>query len=289
MRRLIVTAADEGFMPLLRSLMGSIERCGLQPSEALACLDVGMSAESRAWAARHAAQVVEPGWDLPVGQGLRERQPHLRALTGRPFLREHFPGYDVYLWIDADAWVQERFALDWLFEAAAGGALAAVPQVDRAYRHDAGLLGWRMGRMEHYFGRAAGVRSLWDTYVNSGVFALRADAPHWQAWAGQFRRGLQASGGALCCDQTALNHALWEGGLPLHPLPALCNWLCHLAMPVVDPVRGRFCEPFAPRRVLGIVHAAGKTKDVAVRVSGENGSRAVALRFPGPMAEAVPR
>ena len=98
----------------------------------------------------NAAHVVEPGWDLPVGEKLRTEKPELRGLTVRPFLPNYFPGYDAYLWIDADAWVQERYALDWYIEEAAKGALVAAPHVDRAYRHTSGLVGVRINRMLAY-------------------------------------------------------------------------------------------------------------------------------------------
>jgi hypothetical protein len=37
--------------------------------------------------------------------------------------------------------------------------------------------------------------------------------------------------GTQCCDQAALNYTVWTERLPVHPLPALCNWTCHLAIP----------------------------------------------------------
>ncbi|MGH6976466.1 MAG: hypothetical protein ACREED_05505 [Stellaceae bacterium] len=29
-----------------------------------------------------------------------------------PFLRRYFPGYDVYLWLDGDTWVQDAEAIE---------------------------------------------------------------------------------------------------------------------------------------------------------------------------------
>jgi lipopolysaccharide biosynthesis glycosyltransferase len=279
MRTLVVTGADEAFMPLLRGLVKSLQQWEPRPFTALACLDLGLGSESSEWVSRYAAHVVTPGWDLPVDRQLREKQPHLRALTARPFLPEYFPGYDVYLWIDADAWVQERFALEWYFAAAEEGSLAAVPQVDSSYRHKAGMLDWRARRMQTYFREEAAHRALWDTYFNAGVFALGADAPHWKLWAKHFREGLEATNGSLCCDQTALNHTLWTEDLPVHPLPALCNWLCHLACPGFHVERQRFCEPFTPRRSIGLLHLAAHSKNVSLHLHGDGWTR-TSLRFP---------
>jgi hypothetical protein len=285
MRTLICTAANETFAALLRGLVLSLQQWQPRPYTSLACLDVGLGPETRAWLAARAAHVVEPGWDLPVATPLRAEQPHLRAITARPFLPRYFPGYDVYLWIDADAWVQERFAIDWYLAVATGGRLAITPQVDRAYRHTPHLIGWRTRRLQSYFGPEGAAHALWETYFNSGVFALRADAPHWRAWGAAFKQGLESTNGTLCDDQTALNYALWVRQLPVGPLPAVCNWLCHLALPLFDTDRSRFYTPAFPHRVIGIQHLTAKTKDVSVAPSGGEGTRAVSLRFPGAEGE----
>lgn len=280
MRTLIVTAANEAFMPLLRGLIKSLQQWQPRPFSGLACLDVGLASDSREWISRYVSHIVVPEWDLPVDHQLRNKEPHLRALTARPFLPKYFPGYDIYLWIDADAWVQERFALDWYFMAAERGALAITPQVDRAYCHNIGSVRWRMKRMQGYFGSGAGRRALWDTQVNAGVFALGSDAPHWKFWARHFTKGLEATGGMLVCDQTALNHALWTEELQVHPLPARCNWLCHLAAPGYDLQRQRFCEPLAPCYPIGVIHLTANTKNLSLHLHGNGGVRQVSLCFP---------
>ena len=279
MRTLLVTAANEAYAPLLRGLVDSIEQRASRLFTDVACFDLGLAPDTREWIGRRAAHVVEPGWDLPVGEKRRAAKPDLRALTVRPFLPNYFPGYGVYVWIDANAWVQERYALDWYLEEAAKGALAAVPHVDRAYRHTSSLVGMRMNRMLAYFGKDAVAGVVWRNYFNAGVFALRSDAPHWTRWAKWFGAGLEKTKGELCCEETALNHALWTERLPVTPLPALCNWLCHLALPEFDAQRERFCEPFVPRNPIGILHLTGRTKRFEPAADGAAPS--ISLRYPG--------
>jgi hypothetical protein len=281
MRILVVTSADEAFMPLLSGLVGSLQQWKTRAFDDLACFDLGLAPKSRQWIEGFATHVVEPGWDLPVNEKLRQEQPELRALTVRPFLPRYFPGYDVYLWIDADAWVQERFALEWLLAAASTGRLAAVPQVHHAYLQTERNFNWRIRHMQACFGQEAGRRLLWDSYFNAGVFALHADAPHWALWAKWFSLGLEATRGKLCCDQTALNQAIWMEQLPVTPLPALCNWLCHLALPRFDVARRKFCEPIAPGHPIGILHLSANSKDMHLELRSEDRSHKVSLRFPG--------
>jgi len=224
--------------------------------------------------------VVEPGWDLAVDSLMQQEQPHLRALTVRPFLPRYFPGYDVYLWIDADAWVQDLTVISAYVNAAAQGALAIVPHDHPAYRQSAGVTAWRARRDQAYFGADAGIEVPWAEYWNAGVFALAADVPHWQQWAQYFSRGLAATDGRLCCDQTALNQATRVERLPVAPLAARHNWLCHLALPSFDQNLNKLGDPLDPQSVLGILHLTDTTKNMLWELRGDTQGRRLSLRFP---------
>jgi hypothetical protein len=278
MRTVIVTASSEAYAPFLDGLLASLGQWKSLPYTDIACFDVGLSPGSRAAVARRVARLIDPGWDLEVDRDLREQQPALRAFTVRPFLPRYFPGYDIYVWIDADAWVQEQFAIARLIDGAAQGALAAVPHAHDAYRTSQEVLDGRTERMEAGFGRDAVVQGQWDAYLNAGVFALHRDAPHWAHWARAFSRGLAATDGKLCSDQEPLNHAVWSGHLPIQLLPAVCNWLCHLALPRRDSASGKFCEPTAPGHPIGILHLTGYPK-LTVRETDSDGL--IDLAFPG--------
>ena len=68
-------------------------------------------------------QLVAPGWDFDF-PGRESAPNYLKAEFSRPFLPRHFPGYEMYFWLDADAWVQEWRAVDIYCAAAAKGAPA---------------------------------------------------------------------------------------------------------------------------------------------------------------------
>lgn len=285
MRSLIVTGTDDAFMPLARDLIQSLFQWESRPFSDLACFDLGLGQENREWIARYAAHVVAPRWRLEISEKQRREHPSWRAMTSRPFLREYFPGYDVYFWIDADAWVQERFAIEWYLEVAEQAQLAITPEVDRAYRHSTEIVEWRMRNLDVYYGKEAVSRLFFETYFNLGVFALRADAPHWEIWAKWFATGLASAQGNVCSDQTALNYAIWTEGLSASPLPAYCNWLVHLKAPHYDVKLSKFREPAAPGHPIGIMHLAGNTKDARLQIQDETGVRTISLRYPGAMRE----
>jgi hypothetical protein len=187
-------------------------------------------------------------------------QAHLRGITARPFLPKYFPGFDIYLWLDADTWVQERFAIE-RFIAAADGGMGLVSEFQAAF-HSPSINEWRHGRLEAYFGKP-GVLAARKDYFNSGVFSLAADAPHWSSWKEHFRQGLKRSP-QLACDQSALNHAIFRDKLKVNALPAVCNWLCNLSLPVFDAGSNKLRCPTPPHDLIGLVHMAGGSKGVTL-------------------------
>jgi hypothetical protein len=97
---IIVSAADSGYFPLLRDAVASVR--ALDSQVAIGVLDLGLAPDQLAWLAAQAVQVVKPGWDIDFPG--RERMPEtFKAQVARPFLPRHFPGHEMYFWLDADA------------------------------------------------------------------------------------------------------------------------------------------------------------------------------------------
>jgi hypothetical protein len=255
---LIVSGADRGYFSLLRDTVESI--LAQRHNAALGILDLGLTPEQRAWLKPRASAVVRPDWriDFPG----RAHLPQVRlAQFARPFLPQHFPGWETYLWIDADAWVQDWRAIE-LYAAAAGrDRLAITPEIDRAYKRHykrpklfGTTLAWKNYRQA--FGWRVADRLGRNPIVNCGVFALHRDAPHWAAWA---RAMLQAAQRTrfFFIEQTALNYIIFGERLPVNFLPAYCNWMPGDAAPAFDVERGLFVEPYAPHEAIGVMHLAG--------------------------------
>jgi hypothetical protein len=255
-KKIIVSGADSGYFELLSGLVRSIRDKAAGAEMALGVLDVGLEAHQRHWLEQQGARVVAPGWDLSFPE--QDALPRYRqAQVARPFLPRHFPGHDLYMWLDADAWVQDWWAVDLFFRAAGDNRLAIVPELDRAYRNF--FHAWdefdcviRKSYTETFNAMTA-ERLVRHPVLNSGAFALGADAPHWTAWGKTLASALQRSRDTLV-DQTTLNHVVYLEDLPAHFLPSWCNWICHHAVPLRDAARGFLVEPNLPHQKLGIVH-----------------------------------
>jgi hypothetical protein len=263
LRKIIISGADARYFDLLAGQVSSIRAKPAGAAMTLGVLDVGLEPAQRDWLAAQGVKLVAPGWDQDF-PGRAETPLFRRAQYGRPFLPQHFPGHDLYMWLDADAWVQDWTAVDLFFQAAATGSLAIVPELDRSYRnffeaweefHGVIRAGYAAA-----FGEAMAERLVRHPLLNNGAFALRADAPHWQAWADTLAGALQRSRNELI-DMTTLNHVVYVQGLPAHFLPAWCNWICHHAPPRKDVAGGPWVEPYLPHQKLGIVHLTLWMKD----------------------------
>jgi hypothetical protein len=145
--------------------------------------------------------------------------------------------------------------------AAAGGRLAITPEIDRAYKRHykrpkpfGWTLAWKNYRKA--FGWRVADRFGRNPMVNSGVFALPAEAPHWAAWRNVLAQVLQRTHFTPAA-QTALNYVIFAEGLPVNFLPAYCNWMPGDAAPAFDAEHGLFVEPYAPHEVIGVLHLAG--------------------------------
>jgi hypothetical protein len=261
MKKIIITAADEGFSDLLFDLLDSLGQFGDPLSTSIGVLDVGLSDASLKRLKNRVDYVVKPDWDINIDDNLKLTKPYLRAFTARPFLNKYFPNYDLYLWLDADTWVQNRFAIDWLFEAASTGSIGIVPQIHQSYVHYESSVKWRINLLRKYFGQDGLNLYMFKNYFNAGVFSLSGNAIHWKYWGDYFKFGVNNSLGKKICDQTPLNYAIWKENLSVHPLPATCNWCCHLSAPIFDPLKRKFLEPNIPKLELGIIHMTGGSKN----------------------------
>jgi hypothetical protein len=257
-RLLIVSGADRAYFPLLRDTVASVRaQCR---DAALGILDVGLLTEQRAWLEPRVDHLVRPGWDIDFPR--RDETPEARqAQFARPFLPRHFPGYETYLWIDADAWVQDWRAIELYVAASGTDRLAITPEIDRAYKRHykrpklfGRTLSWKNYR--EAFGWRTADRLGRNPIVNCGAFALHRDAPHWAAWARKMTEVAQRTR-FFYIEQTALNFIIFAENLPVDFLPAYCNWMPGDAAPAFDAERGVFVEPYTPHEVIGIMHLAG--------------------------------
>jgi hypothetical protein len=253
----VVSASDAGFFDLLQGMVRSLRDRAAGRDFSLYVFDIGMTEAQRRWLLVEGARLraPEPAID-------RDGLPaYLRAFLSRCRIPELFPGHEVYLWIDADAWVQRWQAILSYVEGARRAGFAIAPETDPTYPRDKVLEAHEASFA--MFGPEC-LESLHATGpLNAGVFAGRADAPHWQAWRQLIAANIDKASEPwlrFLLDQTALCLVCKRDDLETEILPPACNWLAHFALPIVSDDGSELLRPLPPHEPLGIVHQTNVTK-----------------------------
>jgi hypothetical protein len=263
MSTIIISGADAAYWPLLSGMLHSIEQGPRKEGIAVGILDLGLAPQHRDRLRSYGAIVVEPGWDYPVAHFSKPAPTAFRAMTARPHLPRHFPGYDMYIWLDADCWVQDPQAIALLAAAASQKKFAIVPEVHRSYFTLAPYVQWLHECYRRCYDEKAANWLVYYPLLNCGVFAATGDAPQWAKWQEHLGRIIKRHDEFFFfAEQTALNGAIREGELATALLPAHCNWMCNRAMPGIDPQGNIYVEPEPPYLPLGIIHLAAAKSGV---------------------------
>ena len=135
-RNIVITAANDLYMPLALGLLRSLGALGFSIPFDIGVLDVGLGEDSKAQLSALGARIVPAGVDIDYPDRIdwEQKMPGFRSMTARPFLRDYFPGYDVYLWMDGDTWAQTPEAIDTMLAgASADEAVYIASEIDRDY------------------------------------------------------------------------------------------------------------------------------------------------------------
>ena len=266
----IISLADANYFELLNELVDSIKRFKDSTNTAICILDGGLTDEQKKILSSKVDEIKSSDWDIKISKFRTLGKKWLKSLITRAFLPEYFPNYKKYLWIDADAWVNSWEAIELYFKGCENNKLSIATSADRAYG--------RVLRAEWVFGSFARIKSqnykhakssgfseriarevALKPHLNIGVFALEANASHWEVWQKNLRTALK-SGKIWGSEQIAMNISIYHDGLDVEILPAYCNWTLIEALRF-DKVRNTLVEPYLPNHQIGIVHFAGKNND----------------------------
>lgn len=290
----LVAASDANYFFLLRQLVESIGADPVASTLSLSILDLGLDPEQQDWLKDRGATLAKAEWDIETPW--RDKIPdHFLGMLCRPFFPKYFPGYEVYISIDADTWIQDGRVLEYYVNGARDGKLAIVPEMDRSYftcYKRPKLFGWgeNFKAMKWAFGFKKANKVAGRPICNAGIFALKGDAPHWKQYElaltealNRKRFSFDLNAGGWLVEQASLNYIIYNEKMPTTFLPAYCNWFCALASPVYDAASGQLLEPNQPMRPLGILHLAGKgikDKDFNLNVlNGDNTSITTKLTY----------
>lgn len=283
-RTIIITAGDSKVMPAMKGLFRSILAFPQHREVELGCMDVGLADADRQWLADHGVELAVPTTHLGVPP--ERLKPYERAFVARPFLRDYFPGRDVYIWIDSDVWLQGW----WVIEAYRQGALdtgfAITHERERAYHFQGWLLAWFAKHFILGYGVLDGTYLFSRPHLNAGLFAMRADSPQWDLWRQHYQQAWERTSIFNPHDQFSINRMVYGGVLEKPKaeatiLPPRYNWIIDRGPPMWNDDEDALCEPYAPYRPIGAIHLAGPGKTTAYSVKRTGGGEFQAFLMQG--------
>jgi hypothetical protein len=274
---ILVTGADERFADFMFDALDSLLACGVLDQVQIGVLDFGLSTSRLRDLDRFAPEIVKPRWPHFVPRGLQDRQQ--LGLISRPFLRDLFPGYQVYVWFDADAWAQDPSFLQRYVHGAQQRGAAVALENGWGYRKSSREKTWWFGNLIRTFGPTRGIQLCLRTSLNIGILALSSAAPHWDAWSRRYAESIDRTG-KLTLDQHAFYAAVHLDKIDTSFLAASDNWQPILSVPAWDEAELCLCEPGPYPTKISIIHLAGPDKERLYQLGGRR-SRATTLRYRG--------
>lgn len=264
-KTVFVSGCDSNYFPMLLEWLHSVRRFEQSKEIDICILDAGLTADQIERLKPHVASIVNPDWpvELPAHKIKGE---YLKGCVCRPFLPQIFPGYDTYVWMDADTWVQDWSAIELFLEGAKRNKIALSGQVDRSYPKGGARIKW-LGCYpwkvrSFYFSNALKAfdfktaKDLLSYHVLlAGMFALSKDAPHWTRWQELVKQAM-TKGKVFTAEQLCLGKMCYQEGFEFEMLPAYAHWLCEFK-PLWDEDKKLFVEPNIPHETIGVLHISG--------------------------------
>ena len=200
-----------------------------------------------------------------------EGEPHgadegfeVSKLAIKARLPEFFPGYDIYIWLDGDTWVQNLAGIQQIADYAHVADLCAHPQLDPNYLTCHYPDNYTLAVYRRLFGRETASQFVRFPMINSGVFGATARSPLWDRWRDALqaiRSRLEGENARFFSDQIPLHHLIFSEKLTIYPLRAANNWLVNHCAPRIDLTTGRLTVPSFPQEEINIVHLIGPAKE----------------------------
>jgi hypothetical protein len=263
---MIVSGSDAVFWPIAIGCVDSLSNFSKnEPEIFLGFLDDGLGARQVEYLTSRGFMVERTRWGLGIPESFQKGFPGSRVKVSKTMLPEIFPGFDVYIWLDADTWLQEKSAIADLVGGALDREISVVSQRDPKYSLKQFINLWRLLVAREYFGLGSALNVLFRPYYNSGVFAMKSTSRVWAIWQSTWGSAFKRRDQIRVSDQAALNHVLTIQKVRVAKFDSTYNWACHLAQPYWDEETLKW-RTGAKGKVIKIIHMTHTTKsDTSLR------------------------
>ena len=264
--KIIISSSDNKYFFLIKELYLSLKNNGILDEYDFAILDTGLDLKQKNYFKDHNVLVKSAEWNVEVPKYKILGRENLKTQVARAFLPDYFNNYKLYIWLDADMWLNDIESFYLYERGALNDKLTIVPQSDRAYVKNANVE-WLFGfpkkiktinykNISKSISKSLGRKYAFHSTLNAGAFAINDNVNIWACFQKNIKLAAK-KGRIFGTDQVALALSIYEDGLPSEFLPAYCNWMCEFNMPKFDNAKNQFVEPYIPNHPIALVHLAG--------------------------------
>ena len=263
MKNLIVSAADDKYSYLLIELHSSLKEKGHNCD--FAVFDCGLSQDTLAYLRDFNIQIVNPQWEFKVPNYKIRGRDHLKIQFSRFFLDKYFPGYENYIWMDSDTWVNCPETFQYYIQGATQSGFSICPQVDRSspklidtkwfLNFPTKINSINFKNISRSINNNLAKKYAGHYTLNAGCFAYNSKFDGLK----KIKKNLKLAskkGRIFGSDQVALALTMFEDKVPFELLPSYCNWICEHNLPKFCNSKNLFVEPYIPNHNICVIHLA---------------------------------
>ena len=265
-KNVIVTGSDRKYYPFLKNLVNSLINTNSLEICDLCILDVENESEYLSEIEDKITKKKKANYNLNIF--FKDRQDWFKLLTERPFMKDYFPGYEKYIWMDADTEVLSSDGIVNLINACEDKELAIAPEISESYvfknskfgikkifKSFYKLSGWSFKNYKKYFSNSIGEELFFKPLFNNGIFSLKAESKIWDLWKFEYQNALNKAKTSygIKTDQLSLNKVIYENFEKVSILDSTNNWLVSRSEKIIK-INKDFYTPSFPNRKINIIH-----------------------------------
>ena len=262
----IVTGSDKNYFPYLKNLIHSLDITNTLELCDLCILDVEDKSEYLDIFNDKITKREKTSFSLKLL--FKEKKNWFKLLTERPFIKDYFPGYENYIWMDADTEVLDIEGIKNIILACKNRDLAIAPEVNESYifqntkfgikkifKSFYKISGWSFKNYNKYFSSQLGQDLFFKPLFNNGVFCLKSDSEIWKLWKKNYQHALDnaKSSYGIKTDQLSLNKVIYENFEKISILDSTNNWIINKSEKIEKDGK-YFLTPSFPKRKINILH-----------------------------------
>lgn len=265
-KNVIVTGSDKKYYPFLKNLVNSLINSNSLDICDLCILDVEDNSQYLEELNSKITKKKKANFNLNIL--FKDRQDWFKLLTERPFMKDYFPGYDKYIWMDADTEVLSNDGIKNIIDACDDKDLAIAPEINESYVFKSSkfgikkifksyykISGWSFKNYRKYFSDRIGEDLFFKPLFNNGIFCLKSTSKIWDLWKTEYQGALNKAKTSygIKTDQLSLNKIIYENFEKISILDSTNNWLVSRSEKI-KRINNDFFTPSFPNRKINILH-----------------------------------